>query len=269
MYTFTYVPLSTIVATETNFTGQKLLHALNRVEITKTTTRFHKKKKKNIEYTTRTKVYDDKFMSKDVEEDIKNATSIQLKHDGCCGCIVFDEKTQELIPYTRYDIKRNKKTKEFNEPEKGWIQCEPKPTKPEATHWPHMRRCSEEPKQYKHQIYAFEQAKKSGMLDDIKKTFMCEYMGKKVNYKKEDPIDENCLIVPHGSYSIDIPIEKRNYTGFREVMEMYPDIEGFVIYGKLNTYKIRRDAFSGLDWPSGATNDKINRFSEKAALGHK
>ena len=95
----------------------------------------------------------------------------------------------------------------------------------------------------------------SGILADYPHSFTCEYMGTKMGSKACDPIEHECVIVPHGSIVIDIPYELRNFLGFRKILETI-SIEGFIIYGSEgNIYKMRRAMFTddndvSYEWPA-------------------
>ena len=154
-------------STLSNFVGQKTCHALTRcieeIEIPYVDKKTGETKAK----THRVSFYGDGFASKEVEEDVCSAFSFQLKHDGSCGFIRFNEETDEYEPWTRYDIKQNKRKpgswayKGKKDLVKGWIACEPEPDLSLGTnmHWPHFRSCAEDKAAYKHNIATFEKVK--------------------------------------------------------------------------------------------------------------
>lgn len=264
----TMVPLEILSSNKNkSFFGQKVMHPFIREMYKVEETRFNKKKNVPYTVTINSIAYDDKFISEEVENDIKNADRFEIKHDGCCGFISYDEKTDSFTPYTRFDVKRNKKTGQFDSVLTNWIPCEPLPTNPDATHWPHFRRCDEEPKMYQYQLDAFNCARENGKLDKAKGSFTCEYMGKKINYCIMDPIEHNALIVPHGSYQIQIPLNMRTFNGFQTIFTKIPDIEGIMVYGNSGTvYKIRRDMYKGLIWPDKSLQLESTCLSSKVAL---
>lgn len=247
-----YLTLQEILNNKSTFTGNKLHHPFEQI-----------KGKNGTHYTK-------EFTSNDVDDDISNAVRFEIKHNGCCGYIKYDKDTQSFIPMTRYDIKENKSTGDFSSPNSDWIPCEEKPSKSEfvkgvSRHWPHFRSCLEKGKEkdYGYQLEAFNMAIKSGKLDNIKESFTCEYMGKKINYDNMDPIEQNALIVPHGSYTIDIPNHLRNYEGFKKVLIAIPDIEGIIVHGKSGTlYKIRRNMYDDIEM----INSNQTCFSKYASL---
>ena len=197
-------------------------------------------------------------------EDLQTA-KFEKKHDGSCGYIKFDSETNEFIPCARFDVKRDKDGS-FKAVPPNAIPCEPMPTAAEATHWPHFVPCSSDPKAYKWYIHAFELAKKSGKLDGLKKSFTCEYMGKKFNYKPCDGVEQEAAIVPHGLVTIDIPQELRTPEGIMAVLQELDFMEGLVVYGKNHIWKIRREMFvdgdNKLKWPS----DSKVKVSEQVML---
>lgn len=248
------VPFDDLIKKQINFNGQKLFHPFNLVEIQENYS--FAKKNKVTQRIVKKLVYENKYVSDNVKNDIENALEFHLKHDGECGLIFYNEQENKYYPYTRFDIKKNQNTNDFNDSPKNWISCEPKPIDNKATHWPHFRPCYEDTKCYKWKIEAFNKMISSKILENKQKSFTCEYMGRKCNYCQSDPIEENSVIVPHGSIIFNIPIELRNYNGFRKIFESIPIIEGFVVYcqnGKI--YKIRRDMYLGsdnkrLEWPT-------------------
>ena len=108
---------------------------------------------------------------------------------------------------------------------------------------------------YKWHLHAFGLLVKSGKLEGIKKSFTCEYMGKKFNYKKSDGVNEDGVIVPHGLVSLTVPVELRTVDGFKQILEQIPFIEGLIVHGKDDiVWKIRRDMYHNgskrMEWPS-------------------
>ena len=227
-----------ILNTRTNFNGQKLFHPFETTNVVK----IGKNNKQTTEL-----VYSNVFKD-DAQDDIINAVRIDMKHDGSCGFLFFDDVKKQFVPYTRYDVKRNKDGK-FSESPKNSIPCEPKPDddNAEATHWPHFVPVHDESgkpqAQYKWNIHAFDNAVKSGKLENIQQSFTVEYMGKKFNYKPCDGVEMDGVIVPHGLITFDIPVELRTYDGFKKIFDKFDCIEGLVVYGKKNIWKIRREMF--------------------------
>ena len=250
---------------DSNFNGQKILHPF-KMKTIKETYSFKNKRGKTITKNTQGKVYENEFIDKETKNEIENAIRFEVKHDGSCGYIQYNPEDDSYTPYTRRDIKKDK-TGDFPEPSSEWIPCEPKPTSKEATHWPHFRKCNEDTSQYKWELEAFETAMKTGKLN-IKKSLTCEYMGKKKNFCSSDPIESNCVIVPHGLYHIEIPKDSRTYEGLLKVLQDISYIEGIIIYGPTKIFKIRRDMFfidgSRLKWPNP---DSVKKLSEEVMLG--
>lgn len=223
---------------KTLFTGQKIHHPFL----------FESDTKKNYE-----PQYKDCEISDGVYNKLLSAKGFHVKHDGSCGALVHDGK--EWKCYARFDIKRDKsgffsKSKITD----SWIQCEPEPIDPKATHWPHFRPCDEDPKAYKWYLLAFEKAKKHITNMDPKifgNVVTVEFMGKKFNQKDSDSIDDDAVIIIHGSLQLLIPEKLRNFNGFRKILEALPVIEGIVVYvNGASPMKIRRENFEGLDWPA-------------------
>lgn len=237
------------------FTGQKIFHPFK--------TEKKNFKKGNKTYTDL--VYTNEFINNQTEEILANSVFF-VKHDGSCGYVLWDG--QNYIPYTRYDIKKDKKTKLFAKPQDDWIPCESMPTDELATHWPHFIKC--ENNKHKWHIDAFNNA--LPILNDIKikKSFTCEYMGKKFNGNTTDIIDQNGAIVPHCSLQVIFNKNLISYEGFKLIFQNIPFIEGLVAYAFFNNhhyvYKIRRDMFvddnNKLSWP----NDNISFLSKNVAL---
>lgn len=241
--TLTKKSVNEAIQDQTIFTGQKLLHPFPFI------TKVETKGKRTIT----TNTYDTTFRSNDIEQDILNATSFQIKHDGSCGYIKYDSTH---IPYARYDVLRDKKTKEF--PKSDFMACEPKPTVSEATHWPHFRNCYTQElskNSYKWHVEAFNKFMLKNP-DIVKKSFTCEFMGKPFNQPRTDPTDVTLIV--HGSIVIDIPKECRTPEGFHEILRLMPYAEGIIVYGNNNIYKIRRDLFSDLSWPTETPESLYN-----------
>lgn len=231
------VPLKLLLENDNNFNGQKLMHPF----------KFNDKN-----------CYSNEFTSEGVKDDFQNIKEIHVKHDGACGLMYYDAKEKKYIPYTRYDIKKNKKTGKFGEPQDNWIECEPKPTSDGATHWAHFRSAYEDNKAYKWQIAAFDSLLASQKLNDCTKSFTCEYMGKKCNYTKTDPVDLDSCVIPHGSLVMEVPKELHSFEGFYKLLQSFPIIEGVVIYCEKNVYKIRRNMYADennkrLEWDKKKT----------------
>ena len=250
-----------------NFNGQKILHPFETKEILVESSRKDKKGK-IITRTLKELVYTDDFVSDSAKHDIENAISIEMKHDGACGFIMWNDEENKYIPYARYDIKKNGNN-EFKDPPIDGIACEPKPTNSTATHWPHFVPCVNDKVMYKWNLLAFEEMLKCNKLGDIKTSFTCEYMGKKFNYKKSDGVEVDSAIVPHGLITLNIPVELRTMQGFKKICESFPFMEGLIIHGVNNIWKLRRDAFydenykhKKLEWP----NDSNKKISEKIML---
>lgn len=260
--------LEDITNSKRKFNGQKVLHPYNFKKIKKDIE--FKRRGKIIKKTMMENIYKNEPINDTIEEELKNSYC-ELKHDGQCGYIFYDKNTNQFIPYARFDIK--KKDGKFAEPKPNWIPCESKPTNENATHFPHFRPCSEDPKNYKYLISAFQTFKDSKKLKNIKSSFTVEYMGKKTNFCKTDPIFEDCYIIPHGSISIDIPEELKTFDGFRTIFQQLGFIEGIVLYTNNNVYKIRRDMFldennEKMRWGDTDINDfkDITNFEDDKGL---
>jgi hypothetical protein len=190
-----------------------------------------------------------------INEMLRETTVFHVKHDGSCGALVFEEG--EWKPYARFDVTRDKKTGEFAKEKikARWIKCEDEPdVKGDNVHWPHFRPCDEDPKAYKWYIEAFNKAKHYIEKMDPSvygHIVSIEYMGKKFNWKDSDPIEENGVIVLHGSLTIEVPEGLRNFNGLQKILEEFPVIEGIVVYPpEGQPMKIRREIFDGLKWPA-------------------
>ena len=252
---------------ENNFKGQKIFHPFKTKKINQPYS--FKDKRGTIKNRTRTcLVYDNSFESPEIQNLIKEAREIQFKHDGACGYMYYDSK-EKYVPYTRYDIKKDKKTGLFKEAKPEWIPCQDKPDDPEATHYPHFRSCFEENNDYKWQLEAFKKFCNSDQFTKHSKSFTCEFMGRKFNYKKSDPVDDDASIVPHGSIILEIPKELRTYDGFLKIFKELPFIEGFVVYCNNNSiFKIRREMYvdndgKKLEWGNyDFTNSQFKKIVE-------
>lgn len=243
----------------TMFNGQKLLHPFVTKTITKQITKQGKGNKQIVQTVT-DMIYTPEIVPEALY-DLQNAIRFDMKHDGSCGFLLWDEKKEEYIPYCRFDVRKEHGA--FPDVPKDGIPCEPMPTDPEATHWPHFVPCASKPKDYKWYLHAFEQAIKSGKLDRLSKSFTVEYMGKKFNYKPCDGVEQDAVIVPHGLITLDIPVELRTFDGFKKIMEAFPFMEGIIIRGKKKLWKVRRELFTNdnqkLKWPSDST-EKISEL---------
>lgn len=210
------------VVTKSDFNGEKMFHSIKTNTVTNVSSRSGK--------TTNELVYADNFMPEALE-DILTANRIDMKHDGSCGLLMWDNIKKEHIPYARYDAKKD--GGKFKTPPTGSIPCEPEPTDPIATHWPHWVPLTVDTKgQYKWYVHAFEIAKKTGKLNGINTSFTVEFMGKKLNGKKTDDIGEDAVIVPHGLITLDIPQELRTVIGFWRIFEEMSFMEGLIVHGK-------------------------------------
>jgi hypothetical protein len=210
-------------------------------------------------------VYDEENVDESVAKSLSDCERFDIKHDGACGALIWDTTTRKYVAYTRYDIKKNKDGV-FASPKgidiTNWIPCEEKPTAHEATHYPHFRPISEDPKQYKWQHVAIEKAKNfiDKMSPDVySKMVTIEYMGKYFNGKKSDMIGD-VGIVMHGTLQIVIPKPLRNVSGIRKIFEAMPVIEGIVCYPEGSTpMKIRAEMYEGLGWGE-ITPDVLTKY---------
>ena len=231
---------SVILELQKGFFGQKLFHPFSTTRV-KEFMHIHKGKrtyKKEIDQL----VYTDEFVDEEAEKIIMDEDSVfQIKHDGSCGFIMYDEETDTYIPYTRFDVRLDKETNEWKDIGEKWIPCEGEPDKTIATHWPHFRNCEEDPSNYKYRLDAFSKLDTSKLP---KTSFTCEYMGGKLGTPEQfDPIGAPCKIVPHGSATMKVSKEFRSLSGLGELFEMFPFIEGFIVTNPKSDkrYKIRRD----------------------------
>lgn len=182
--------------------------------------------------------------TREMTEDLTQVKFFSVKFDGACGLLHYNTETQTFEPWTRYDVKQSDDGS-FKDVDPSWIPCEPKPTDPKATHWPHFRPC--DPRKDPWQIQAFDQIK--GQLNKFfEKDITVEYVGKKFNDNPQQNANTKYGIVFHNSMYFDIPFELRNYNGFLEFFKQIPFIEGLVAYTDTKCYKIRREMFDGLSW---------------------
>lgn len=193
------------------------------------------------------------------EMDLSECTRFDIKHDGSCGALVWDDIKKEYEPFARFDVKKKNGT--FEKPQcdtSRWIPCEEIPTSEDASHWPHFRPIYEDPKTYKWYIDAFENSPKiKKMTKEVYGNIVTiEYMGKKFNGKPEDPIERDCGIVIHGSLRLNIPKNLKNYDGFRKIFSTF-QVEGIVAYpeGK-SPMKIRAELFEGIVWGTNQCKEK-------------
>lgn len=236
-----------------NFNGQKLLHPFvtDFVEVSVESVN-QKTGKKNVRKF-KEMVYTDKFVSEEAKNDLENALFFEMKHDGSCGYVRFVDG--KYVPYARYDVKKGKDG--FGPSPADSLPCEPMPTDEQATHWPHFVPCFSSPSAYKWHLEAFNKMMESGVLQKLEGqevSFTCEYMGKKFNYKSTDPVEAEAVVVPHGLVTFDLPRELRSYQGLLALFKAFPTVEGVVVYGSNNTWKVRRSQFldesKPLEWPN-------------------
>ncbi len=270
---FEKVPLNEVLERK-GFIGQKLKHPFVFEKKTVKKERvFWKSKKKIKKMVDENYVhYINKYTNEDVEIAMKDPEAIfEVKFDGGCGYLMYDDHEGKYIPYTRRDVRKVKNaTEEYNqwkERKDTWIPCEPEPTVPEATHWPHMVPCYEERNNYKWMIQAFETLEATGLLNDCTKSFTVEWMGKKCNYCKTDPCEEDLVVVPHGSVRINVPMELRTFEGMKLLMTHVPFIEGLVCYSQHGVFKILHDLFWSQIDPEESKNHTwgthITEFAER------
>lgn len=270
--TFRKIPLEEAILQGKAFMGQKILHPIETVKAEETYS-FKGKRGNMITKTASCLVYGDSFIP-GVEELIKTAR-ITYKHDGRAVWVRYDPTTDSHQIYARIDIQIDKTTGEPKKiPGDNWIECEAKPTNKVATHWPHFRPVTEDPKDYRWIIEAFDKFKATGLLTDIKASFTAEAMGKKCQYCKSDPIEDNMVIIPHGCIEIDIPSELRTVEGIKKVLTHLSFMEGLVMYlSNGQIYKIRRDMFMGengqtrLQWPAESVEFYASKFGEPFSSG--
>jgi hypothetical protein len=199
-------------------------------------------------------VYDEENVDESVAKILSNCERFDIKHDGACGALIWNDETHRYVAYTRYDIKKNKDGV-FAPPKDvditNWIPCEEKPTAPDSTHYPHFRPITEDPKQYKWQHVAIRKAQK--FTDDMKpdvysKIVTIEYMGKYFNGKTSDMIGDVGIVL-HGTLQIVIPKALRTVHGIRKIFESMPVVEGIVCYPEGSSpMKIRAEMYEGLEW---------------------
>lgn len=260
--TLTKIPVLDAINNQSNFFGQKMHHPFTTGKFTKEHNgRSYQKY-----------VYLNTFINEQVEQDIKNAIRFEIKHDGSCGLI------KDNIPFARYDVTRNKTGDFIPTPSTmELIPCEPKPTSPDATHWPHFRDCRDEMTKngYKWHISAFNKfIQENPQVANVGKSFTCEFMGKPFNHKISDPMPCEKIVV-HGSICIDIPIPLRTFDGLTKIIKNMPYSEGIIVHTSNNIYKIRRDLIFDSDindvlkWPTQSISDlaKNENFTFLAELG--
>lgn len=230
------------------FNGQKLGHPFTLANII-----VKDSWSKNPSKTRSEPHYTPDFISPEVEADVTEAIAFEIKLDGQCGKIVIENG--KVKAHKRHELHLKKEIADYPPASSGETPCEPRPN-PSVDRepgWPHMNPLENDSSASKHNFAAFEAAQKSGKLEKITRSFTCEYMGKQFNGKSCDPVDSP-VIVPHGLLCFDIPKELRNYAGFLKIVQAFPSIEGFLIYGKNNIWKLRRDMFlvdgQKLKWPT-------------------
>lgn len=259
---FVKVPLDGVLKRD-GFHGQKMFHLFDfdKEIVTYTKTWGRGKKKKTEEITKTYLHYKDGYADANAQKTLEDPDAIfEVKFDGGCGSLIYDETEGKYNPYTRRDVKKNNDGVALGEPrywkerKDTWIPCEPEPTVPEANHWPHMVPCYEEPNSNKWMIQAFENLQKTHVLDNHTKSFTIEWMGQKCNYCKTDPIEDDLAIIAHGSIRIELPASDtiRSYEGMKTLLTQIPFIEGIVCYSQHGVFKVRRDLF----WSD--TNPKRN-----------
>lgn len=193
---------------------------------------------------------------------LKGIKYFQLKIDGTSAMI------KDGILYARYDIKliinkKGKKTFLTKEEVKhkipiGAIPCQEPDEK--SGHWPHWILVDENP-QFKYILEAFNNIKKSGLLDIDEGTYEC--IGPKIQGNPHN--EEEHLLIPHNhsklNYKIDF--EKMNNNPFEYFKNLFKDFnwEGLVAYNdKCEPIgKIRRSDF----------DYKNNKFDKASDLFNK
>lgn len=249
------------------FTGQKLKHPFEMKTIEEVN-EWTDKRGKKITRVIKGQVYTHSVINSDIKEE---DAVIQLKHDGSCGYMCFDEESRQFTVYARFDVHIDPKTGTWKDViGKDWIACEPEPEISKDSdshkkyHWPHFRPCSEDPKAYKWFIEGFEKFKDTKLLEKINRSFTFELMGNKVQRCESDLIpNHNAVIIPHGLVTVNIPVEMRTYEGFKRFFELYDKVEGVIIHCKDSVYKVRRDMFEDsqgvrLKWPNGLSTLNTN-----------
>lgn len=248
-----------VLNTPTMFNGEKLLHPLVTKLVTTQVTKSGKHGKPFVQ--TNTSMFYLPDFVPGALEDLQEAERFDMKHDGSCGYLLRDETEGKFIPYARFDVRKQKDG--FPDVPKDGIPCEPMPTNPDATHWPHFVPCASKPNDYKWYLHAFKLAEQSGKLDHLKQSFTVEYMGKKFNYKPCDGVEQDATIVPHGLVTLEIPKELRTYEGFKKILKAFPFMEGIIVRGKNHIWKMRREMFHDehdeLKWPS----ESVEKISEQ------
>jgi len=242
--------------TSTGFNGQKIQHPYW------------------IDHETNPASYSNQPTIDSVDEIIKTITRFDIKFNGSCGALVWSEQEKRFIAHVRFDIRRNKKTGELENKlkTKNWIPCEPKPENPKATHWPHFRPLSEDPKAYKHYITAWKASEK-WCNENLKgymqpgKIVTIEYMGKQFNETPADPMSRLGIVI-HGSLSFEIPVELRTMDGLKAVLTEVGILEGLVLYPpEGSALKLRSDLF-GIDWQSCVPSVYTEKLGIKNAGEH-
>ena len=217
---------------QTAFKGQKLIHPYPLTKSSNSLQMFYTDHDEYAELLANTERYD-------------------VKHDGACGALVWDDTQQMYMPYARFDVKKQDCKFILPSNSENWIKCEEMPTSDKATHFPHFRPCVEDKKQYKWYIDTYEKS-----LDTIKrftpeqhgKIITVEFMGSKFNQKPADTIDKENAIIPHGTLRLHIPKELRNFEGFKKILAQLP-AEGLVAYPEgAQPMKIRTDCFENMHW---------------------
>jgi hypothetical protein len=235
-----------------NFSGNKIVHPFKNLMI---------KKEGWNSY-----AYDEVNVDDVKAKSLSECERFDIKHDGACGALIWNEEKQAYVAYTRYDIKKNKDG--IFAPPAGvditnWIPCEEKPSTPDATHYPHFRPISEDPKQYKWQKIAVEKAQNfidHMRPDNYSKMVTIEYMGKYFNGKASDLIGDVGIVL-HGTLQIIIPQPLRNVRGIRKIFEALPVVEGIVCYPQASApMKIRAEMYQGLEWGK-ITPDVLTKYS--------
>jgi hypothetical protein len=176
----------------------------------------------------------------EMESILSECEHFEIKSDGSCGALLWTGT--ELIPYARFDIKEQTGKKIIDgDPYKttyntqNWIQCEDKPCIEHGIkkHWPHFRPISEDLKQYKWYMVAFNHCKKD-LMDNVvpfmerNELITIEYMGPHFNNPSYDSSLHDTILI-HGTLIITIPKELRTFNGFQKIFQTFP-IEGVVLY---------------------------------------
>ena len=190
-----------------------------------------------------------KQYTKLLELDLSTA-KFYVKHDGQCGLLYYNNATDSIIPMTRINLKRHKKTHKFPKPKDTWVPCEPMPSN-DGQHWPHMHVL--DAKQDKHLVAAMKKLDVHTLTNLVagKHSIPVEYMGQKVQNISFDQFEDNCVIVPHNCLEVIIPNNLKTFEGFEQICKAIPFMEGLIVYLKDGQiFKIRRGLFKGLSWPT-------------------